>query len=67
VLVRHRLISCWPKEVLVRSGDRRRGMGVVRGVGVWEGILIWCSIGRVIGKRAAVFEFRVGRLEKGGL
>lgn len=40
VVVRHRLMSCWPNEVLVRSGERRRGMGVVRGAGVWDGILI---------------------------
>lgn len=56
MLVRHRLISCWPKEVLVRSGDRRRGMGVVRGVGVWDGILISCSILEVIRKRVETFK-----------
>jgi hypothetical protein len=38
VFVRHRETS-WPREVFVRSGERRRGTGSAIGVGVCEGIL----------------------------
>jgi hypothetical protein len=37
VLERKRETS-WPRDVFVRSGERRLGMGRAIGVGVWEGI-----------------------------
>jgi hypothetical protein len=38
VLERKRETS-WPRDVFVRSGERRLGTGRAMGVGVWEGIL----------------------------
>jgi hypothetical protein len=39
VLERNRETS-WPREMFVRSGERRRGTGRAMGVGVWEGIFV---------------------------
>jgi hypothetical protein len=32
--------TSWPRDVFVRSGERRLGTGRAIGVGVWEGIFV---------------------------